>query len=153
MLPSPNQAEKKGTERMDVGDQSEEEAITWHSLAQRAQGILHHQLNLQHTVGAVRHLSAGPHTQSVFMTTLDPSECLVVVELVTTSLEVQKAVLHVWRGHLANKGVGKEEHPTRQLVGRLLGDPRLLLQSTCCNADTLHSGQIGAGCGQSLELL
>lgn len=87
------------------------------------------------------------------MTTLDPSECLVVVELVTTSLEVQKAVLHVWRGHLANKGVGKEEHPIYQLVCCLLGDPRLLLAGHCCNADTLHSGQIGAGCGPSLELL
>ena len=95
VLPLPNQAEKKGTEQMDVGDQSEEEAISWHSLAQRAQGILHHQLNVQHTAGVVRHLSAGPHTQSVFMTTLDHSECLVIVELVTASLEVQKAVLHV----------------------------------------------------------
>lgn len=138
---------------MDVEDQSEEEALTWHSLAQRAQGILHHQLNAQHTAGVARHLSAGPHTQSVVMTTLDPSECLVVVELVTTSLEVQKAVLHVWRGHLANKGVGKEEHPIHQLVCCLLGDPRLLLAGHCCNADTLHSGQIGAGCGPSLELL
>ena len=77
--------------------------------------------------GCGRHISAGHHAQSVFMTTLDPSECLIVVELVTTSLEVQKAVLHVWQGHLANKGVGREEHPTRQLVCCLLGDPHLFL--------------------------
>ena len=105
----------------------QEEVLTWHSLAQSAQGILHHQLNLQHTAGVARHISAGHHAQSVFMTTLDPSECLIVVELVTTSLEVQKAVLHVWQGHLANKGVGREEHPTRQLVCCLLGDPHLFL--------------------------
>lgn len=66
---------------MDVEDQSEEEAPPGTVWAPEGTGILQHQLNAQHTAGVTGTLSAGPHTQSVVMTTLDPSECLVVVEL------------------------------------------------------------------------
>lgn len=107
MLPSASPGGEEG-QRADVGVQSGTEELTLHSLAKRAQGILHHQLHIQRTVDVMQHISDGPHAQVCIHDNLDPSGRLVVMEFVPASLEGQEAVLHVQRGHLADKRADRE---------------------------------------------
>ena len=80
---------------MATGVQSGAEELILHSLAQQAQGILHHQLHVQITVDVVQHISDGSHAQVSIHDSADPSVHLVLMEFVTSSLEGQEAVLHV----------------------------------------------------------
>lgn len=92
MLPSASAGREEG-QRAYIGVQAGAEELTLHSLAQWAQGILHHQLHVQRTVDVVQHISDGSHAQVSIHDNFDPSGRLVVMELVTASLEGQEAIL------------------------------------------------------------
>lgn len=80
-------------QRVGVKLQPGVQELPLHSLAQRARGILHHQLHVQSTVDVEQHVSDGSHVQVSIYDSLGPSGRLIIMEFVVVSLEGQEGAL------------------------------------------------------------